>query len=104
MAYHSYVQCPGNQKEHVRECHCSGIFYLYENQILALEADTFHGATSLRSIDFRRNQISHIDVNAFRGLPNLRSLDLGFNKIVELDGKIFAPVNKLDYLEFYQSS
>lgn len=68
------------------------------NQITALEADTFINSVELEILSFRKNQISEINVQAFHNLGQLRELYLADNKISALHMNTFGSLISLEIL------
>ncbi|KAG5672604.1 hypothetical protein PVAND_002719 [Polypedilum vanderplanki] len=68
------------------------------NQITALEADSFIDSVELEILSFRKNQISEINVQAFHNLGQLRELYLADNKINNLHMNTFGSLISLEIL------
>ena len=77
-----------------------GLFYVdvSENQLTALNPDTFSHQLFLLALILRSNLLSALPVNIFRVNKNMQWLDLGNNQFTELTPDVFEPVPKLRLL------
>ncbi|XP_024893460.1 reticulon-4 receptor-like 1, partial [Temnothorax curvispinosus] len=74
--------------------------YLQQNEISALEPDTFRDLSQLELLRLYGNKLSHIVVGTFAGLSNLKDIMMSNNNIQTVDIGTFADLVKLRHLYF----
>ena len=77
---------------------------LYNNQLLFLETDLFHGLRNLEHLYIHRNQLKVLHNLLFQNLTNLKVLDLGRNRLVELRSGLFADLKNVQILDLKRNN
>lgn len=74
------------------------IILLQNNQLTAINDNSFVHTKNLKTLDLSNNKIKKISVNAFTALANLEELSLSSNNIKTLDGVVFRPLKLLRWI------
>lgn len=86
-------EVPVNLPSNLRHLNLEG------NELVRLEASSFHGLWILEHLQLSRNQIKIIDPVTFCALSNLHSLHLDGNQIEHLSSNIFHNLTRLQLLD-----
>ncbi|MBI9017627.1 MAG: leucine-rich repeat protein [Phycisphaerae bacterium] len=74
------------------------VLYLYDNQLISIDAGSFAGLNKLRVLFLQGNQIAGIGANSFAEMRDLEVLMLGDNELTSIGANTFAGLGKLNTL------
>lgn len=77
---------------------------LRNNQIEAIEENSFDDLIELEILTMSKNKVKFLDENLFLNVQKLKYLDFSINSFNKLDAKFFKKLIKLEKLDLYGNS